>query len=83
MHSSLVETQNFASPVLPMPTYARDNTLPTNAPLPRETQNLASLQGWRPQYACIYPPHPLSVLISLPRYGGENTCVIMTFRDTL
>ena len=51
-----VETQNLASPVLPIPTYARDNTLASNAHLPRETQNLASLQGWRPHYACILFP---------------------------
>ena len=29
-----VETQNLASPVLPIPTYACDNTLASNAPLP-------------------------------------------------
>ena len=35
MHSSLVETQNLASPVLPIPTCACCNTLASNAPLPR------------------------------------------------
>ena len=40
-----VETQNFASPVPPMPTYARYNTLPANSPLPRETQDFASLHA--------------------------------------
>ena len=30
-----------------------------------------------------YSPHPPCVLIRLPRYGGENTCAIMTFRDIL
>ena len=45
MHSSLVETQNLASPVLPMPTYACYNTLPTYSLLPRETQDFASLHA--------------------------------------
>ena len=40
-----VETQNLASPVLPMPTYARDNTLATYSLLPRETQDFASLHA--------------------------------------
>ena len=83
MHSSLVETQNFASPVLPMPTCACCNTLASNAPLPRETQNLASLHAAALIMHAYYSPHPPCVLIRLPRYGGENTCAIMTFRDIL
>ena len=40
-----VETQDFASPVLPMPTCACCNTLATNALLHRETQDFASLHA--------------------------------------
>ena len=82
-HISLVRRKILRLPSCPIPTYTCYNTLPAYAHLPRETQNLASLQGWRPHYACIYPPHPPCVLIRLPRYGGKNTCAIMTFRDTL
>ena len=45
MHSSFVETQNLASPVLPMLTCACYNTLPTYSLLPRETQDFASLHA--------------------------------------
>ena len=56
-----VETQNLASPVQPIPISTRYNTLTNKCLPPRETQDFASLQGWRHHFSTrIY--HMLNVI---------------------